>query len=58
MVKNSFCILGNKLKVKHNNLAILSILFQLLTIENVVHFQKNSFEIGLDVEKFSIENLS
>jgi hypothetical protein len=58
MMKNSFCILGNKLKMKHNNLAVLSILFQLLMIENVVHFQFFSFEIGLDVEKFSIENLS
>jgi hypothetical protein len=50
MMKNSFCILGNKLKMKHNNLAVLSILFQLLMIENVVHFQFFSFEIGLDVE--------
>jgi len=36
--------------MKHNNLAVLSILFQLLMIENVVHFQFFSFEIGLDVE--------
>jgi hypothetical protein len=27
-------------------------------VENVVHFHFFLFEIGLDVEKFSIENLS
>jgi hypothetical protein len=42
--------------MKHNNLTIFSIIFQLLTIENAIHFQFFSFEIGLDVEKLSIKN--
>jgi hypothetical protein len=33
--------------MKHNNLTIFSIIFQLLTIENAIHFQIFSFEIGL-----------
>jgi hypothetical protein len=44
--------------MKHNNLAILSILFQLLAIENEVHFQFFPFEIVLDVENFSTEKSS
>jgi hypothetical protein len=49
MTSNSFYILGNALKLKHNNLIIFSIFFQLLVIENAIHFQSFSFEIGLDV---------
>jgi hypothetical protein len=47
-------MLRNTLKMKHNNLTILNILFQLLAIESVVDFQFFSFEIILDVEKISI----
>jgi len=54
MTDNSFYMLGITLKMKHNNLTILSILFQLLVIESVVHFQFFCFEIVLDVENFSI----
>jgi hypothetical protein len=43
-------MLGNTLRMKRNNLTILSILFQLLAIESVVDFQFFSFEIFLDVE--------
>jgi hypothetical protein len=39
-------------------LAIHSILFQPLAIENAIHFQFFPFEIGLDVKKFSIEKSS
>jgi hypothetical protein len=55
MMDNFFYILSNTLKMKHNNLTILSILFQLLAIENEVHFQNFPFEIVLDVENFSIK---
>ncbi len=51
---NCFYMLRNTLKMKHNNLTILNILFQLLAIESVVDFQFFSFEIILDVEKISI----
>ncbi len=49
-MNNSFYMLGNTLRMKRNNLTILSILFQLLAIESVVDFQFFSFEIFLDVE--------
>jgi hypothetical protein len=39
--------------MKHNNLEILIILFQLLAIESEVYFQF-VFEIFLNVEKFAI----
>ncbi len=52
---NSFYILNNILKMKHNNLKKISIIFQLLGIENAIHFQFTFFEIGFDVEKFSIK---
>jgi hypothetical protein len=58
MRDNSFYILGNTVRMKHNNFKILSILFQLLAIENVVHFQFFPFEIVLDVKNFSIEKSS
>lgn len=58
MTDNSFYILGNTLKMKHNNLVILNILSQLLEIESAVHFHFFPFEIGLDMEKFSIEKSS
>jgi hypothetical protein len=56
MTSNSFYILGNTLKMKHNNLISFNIFFQLLVIENAIHFQSYSFEIGLNVKKFSIQN--
>jgi len=58
MKDNSFYILGNTLRMKNNKLAIFSIFFQFLAIENVVHFQFFPFEIVLDVENFSIEESS
>jgi len=36
-------------------LTIFNILFQLLAIENAIHFQFFPFEIGLDVKNISIE---
>ncbi len=37
-------------------LAIFNILFQLLVIENAIHFQIFPFEIGLDVKKIPLKN--
>jgi hypothetical protein len=48
-------MLGKTLKMKHNNLTILSILFKLLVIESEVYVQFFCFEIILDVEKISIK---
>jgi hypothetical protein len=55
MTNNSFYMLDNTLKIKHNNLTNLSIFFQHLAIESVVHFKLFCFEIVLDVEMFSIK---
>jgi hypothetical protein len=49
MTSNSFYILSNKLKMKHNNLISFNIFFQLLVIENAIHFHSYSLEIGLNV---------
>jgi hypothetical protein len=46
-------MLGNTLRIKHNNLTIMNILFQLLAIESAVDFQFFPFEIVLDVGKIS-----
>jgi hypothetical protein len=58
MMDNSFYMLGNTLRMKHNNLTILNIFFQFLAIESEVHFQTFPFRIDLDVENFSIEKSS
>jgi hypothetical protein len=46
-----FYILGKTLRMKHNNLVTLGVLFQLLMIESEIHFRFFSFEISLDVGK-------
>jgi hypothetical protein len=39
MKANYFYILGNTLRMKHNNLAIFIIFVQILVIESAIHFQ-------------------